>query len=276
MNYGTRFKVAPASRVSLAAIDPSFTGPHEDKSAAECELEESARRLSDLQFLLYAEHGRSLLVCLQALDAAGKDGTIRHVFHSLNPLGARAYAFRVPSHEEADHDFLWRVHQRAPGRGEIVIFNRSHYESVLVERVHHLVPKAVWSQRYDIINDFEKNLTLAGTTILKFYLHITEEEQLRRFKKRLEDPTRQWKISEDDYRERSHFGEYIDAYEDVLEKTSTPDAPWFVIPSNHKWFRNLAILQIVVETLEAFKMRFPPPTVDLDAIRRKYHRAKRE
>jgi PPK2 family polyphosphate:nucleotide phosphotransferase len=275
MKYRERFRVAPGSRVRLAEIDPAFTGPHEDKSDASEELESAARRLSDLQFLLYTEHGRSLLVCLQALDAAGKDGTVRHVFGSLDPLGARAYAFKVPDQREADHDFLWREHKRVPGKGEIVIFNRSHYEGVLVERVHDLVPKSVWSQRYQIINEFEKNLVSAGTAILKFYLHISENEQLKRFKRRLKDPTRQWKISQDDYTERSHFHEYWAAYEEMLEKTSTDYAPWFVIPANRKWFRNLAVSQVVVETLEAFGMHFPPPTVDLDKIREEYRKAKR-
>jgi PPK2 family polyphosphate:nucleotide phosphotransferase len=216
-----------------------------------------------------------LLICLQGLDAAGKDGTIGHVFAALNPQGARVHAFQVPSEEEADHDFLWRAHVHAPRKGEIVIFNRSHYEDVLVVRVHNLVPESVWSQRYDLINDFEKNLTAAGTTILKFYLHISEDEQLRRFKDRLDDPGRRWKISEADYIERSYFKQYLTAYEAVLSQTSTTHAPWFVIPANHKLFRNLAVSRIVAETLESFGMTLPPPTVDIDDIRRRYHAAER-
>jgi PPK2 family polyphosphate:nucleotide phosphotransferase len=271
MSYCKRFEVRPGSRVALSEIDSDLTGNHKDKAAAAVEMKRDDRRLGDLQYLLYAEHKRSLLVVLQGMDASGKDGTIRHVFGALDPQGARAHAFKPPSEEEADHDFLWRAHVHAPAKGEIVIFNRSHYEDVLIVRVHDLVPESVWSQRYELINEFERNLMLAGTTILKFYLHITEKDQLRRFKKRLDDPTRQWKISEADYKERAYFKQYIRAYEDVLNKTSTPYAPWFVIPSRRKWFRNLAVSKIVIETLKSFRMKFPPPTVDLEEIRRKFY-----
>ena len=183
------------------------------------------------------------------------------------------HAFKVPSAEEAAHDFLWRAHRAAPGRGQIAIFNRSHYEDVLVTRVHDLVPKDVWSKRYARINQFEKNLAQNGTHILKFFLHISPDEQLRRFKSRLDDPRKQWKISESDYTERAYWDAYTKAYEDVLERTSTRRAPWFIIPANHKWFRNLAVSQIVVETLEDLNMHYPVPTVDLAEIARKYHAA---
>lgn len=275
MSYRELFEVRPGSRVRLSEVDSTFKGRHLNKEAAAADMERDDRRLDKLQYLLYAEHDRSVLICLQGMDAAGKDGTIRHVFQALNPQGARVHAFKTPSQEEADHDFLWRAHQQAPAKGEFVIFNRSHYEDVLIVRVHGLVPKSVWSKRYDLINNFEENLTLGGTTILKFYLHITEDEQLRRFKKRLNDPTRQWKISEADYAERAYFKQYMNAYEDVLDKTSTAHAPWFVIPSKYKWYRNLAVSKIVVETLEGFGMKLPPPSVDLDQIRKKYHSAKR-
>lgn len=273
MSYRKLFAVAPGSEVHLDEIDSGFTGSHRHKASAAATMEHDDRVLSELQYLLYAEHRRSLLICLQGMDGSGKDGTIRHVFSPLNPEGARAHAFKTPSQEEADHDFLWRAHLHAPAKGEIVIFNRSQYEDVLIVRVHDLVPKSVWSKRYELINDFERNLTLAGTTILKFYLHITAKEQLERFKKRLDDPRRQWKISEADYKERSFFKKYVKAYDDALSKTSTPHAPWFVIPSKHKWFRNLAVSKIVIETLQSFDMRFPPPSVDLAEIRRKYHAA---
>jgi PPK2 family polyphosphate:nucleotide phosphotransferase len=273
LNYSKLFAVKPGTRVRLADVKSGFTGTKKTKAVATAEMKRDDRRLADLQYLLYAEHGRSLLVCLQGMDAAGKDGTIRHVFGALDPQGARAHAFKEPSKEEADHDFLWRAHVHAPAKGEIAIFNRSHYEDVLIARVRDLVPKSVWSKRYELINEFERNLTLAGTTILKFYLHITEKEQLRRFARRLDDPTRQWKISEADYAERAYFPEYVKAYEDVLAKTSTAHAPWFVIPSKRKWFRNLVVSKIVVETLKSFDMTFPPPTVDIDEIRRKYHAA---
>jgi PPK2 family polyphosphate:nucleotide phosphotransferase len=273
MSYREHFEVRPGSHVTLSDIDSGFTGKHERKAAAAAEMKRDDRRLSELQYLLYAEHKRSLLVVLQGPDASGKDGTVRHVFGALNPQGARAHSFKEPSREEADHDFLWRAHVPAPGKGEMVIFNRSHYEDVLIVRVHDLVPESVWSKRYELINEFERNLALAGTTILKFYLHITEKEQLERFEKRLDDPKRQWKISEADYTERAYFKQYVRAYEDVLKETSTPHAPWFVIPSKRKWFRNLAVSKIVVETLQSLDMHFPPPSVDIDEIRRKYHAA---
>jgi len=276
VSYRKRFIVEPGQRVRLSDLDPGFKGKHDDKAEAAGEVERDNEKLAALQYLLYADNKRSLLICLQGLDASGKDGTIAHVFRALNPQGARVHAFKVPSQEEAAHDFLWRVHSQAPARGEIVIFNRSQYEDVLVARVHSLVPKAVWSKRYDLINDFEKNLADAGTTILKFYLHISKDEQLKRFKTRLDDPERNWKISEADYTERSYFEQYLEAYEDALERTSTPHAPWFAIPSDHKWFRNLAVSKIVVETLESMPLTLPAPTVDLDDIRRKYHAAKHD
>jgi PPK2 family polyphosphate:nucleotide phosphotransferase len=276
MNYSKHFFVHPETKVDLSAIDPDFKGEHESKASSEDETAKDAAKLGELQYLMYAENRRSLLICLQGLDAAGKDGTIRHVLGAMNPQGARVHAFKVPSSLEASHDFLWRAHEQAPARGEIVVFNRSHYEDVLVVRVHSLVPKSVWSERYDRINDFEKNLVENGTHILKFFLHISEDEQLRRFKARLDDPNRHWKISEADYSERTLWPAYTKAYEEVLSRTSTKSAPWFVIPANHKWFRNLAIASIVVEALESLGMKTPAPTVDLDDIRRKYHSAQRD
>ncbi|MFY9738998.1 MAG: polyphosphate kinase 2 family protein [Candidatus Cybelea sp.] len=273
MSFRKRFEVRPKSQMTLSEIDSETTGKHKDKAAASSEMKRDDRRLANLQYLLYAEHRRSLLVVLQGMDASGKDGIIRHVFGALDPQGARVHAFKEPSQEEADHDFLWRAHVHAPAKGELVIFNRSHYEDVLIVRVHDLVPESVWSRRYELINEFERNLTLAGTTILKFYLYITEKEQLRRFEKRLDDPARQWKISDADYKERAYFPEYVRAYEDVLNKTSTVYAPWFVIPSRRKWFRNLAVSKIVVETLKSFDMRFPPPAVDIRQTRREFHAA---
>jgi PPK2 family polyphosphate:nucleotide phosphotransferase len=229
-----------------------------------------------LQYLLYADGSRSLLIVLQGLDAAGKDGTIRHLFTGMDPQGTRVASFKEPSKEELAHDFLWRVHSRAPGRGEVVIFNRSHYEDVLAVRVHKLVPRSVWSKRYDQINRFEKLLHDNGTCILKFFLHISEDEQLERFRQRLDDPARQWKISDSDYSERELWPKYTEAYEDAIAQTSTKFAPWYVISSNHKWFRNLAISQIVADAMDGMGLKVPPPRVDLSVIRRKYHTAKRE
>ena len=276
MNYSERFRVRPGSKVTLDDIDPAFTAGHENKESAMAKTDKYGQRIRDLQYLLYAEDKRSLLICLQALDGGGKDGTIRHVFWAMNPQGARVQAFKVPSREEAEHDFLWRIHKQTPARGEVVIFNRSHYEDALVVRVHDLVPKEVWSKRYEAINSFEKNLAANDTHILKFYLHISPDEQLRRFRQRLDDPTRHWKISEADYSERELWNEYMKAYEEALSKTSTKYAPWFIIPSNQKWFRNLAVSKIVVETLESLDMKFPEPSVDIEDIQRKYHRALKE
>ncbi len=273
MDYRKQFLAEPGRRVRLADVDPGFKDKHVGKSGAVKQTQADDETLRELQYLLYAEHRHSVLICLQGLDASGKDGTIGHVFGALNPQGARVHAFKVPSQVEADHDFLWRAHEQTPARGEIVIFNRSHYEDVLVVRVHDLVPKSVWSKRYELINAFEKTLADNGTTILKFYLHISEEEQLERFKDRLDDPMRRWKISESDYTERAYFKEYLRAYEEVLEKTSTPYAPWYVIPSDHKWFRNLAVSKIVADALTELHMTVPPTTVDIDEIRRKYHAA---
>jgi PPK2 family polyphosphate:nucleotide phosphotransferase len=212
---------------------------------------------------------------LQALDAGGKDGTVNHVLSVLNPQGARVVGFKQPTAEELAHDFLWRVHPHVPAKGEIVIFNRSHYEDVLVTRVHKLIDKAVWEDRYKRIRQFEDNLVANGTHILKFFLHISKEEQLARFAQRLEDPQRNWKISESDYAERAYWDDYTAAFEDAIMATTTKSAPWFVVPANHKWFRNLAVYQIIADTMEGLHMAYPQPKVDLADIRRKYHAAER-
>jgi PPK2 family polyphosphate:nucleotide phosphotransferase len=276
MNYTDQLVVKPKRRVHLSAKGAAFAPKHETKASAEIKIAKNGERLGELQYLMYSENRRSLLICLQGLDAAGKDGTIRHVLGAMNPQGARVHAFKVPSPLEASHDFLWRAHEQAPAKGEVVVFNRSHYEDVLVVRVHDLAPERVWSKRYDLINEFERNLVESGTTILKFFLHISADEQLRRFGQRLDDPARRWKISEADYTERKRWPAYVKAYEDALRKTSTKHAPWFVIPSNHKWFRNLAVSEIVVTALESLGMKRPPAVVDIDDIRRKYHAAVRD
>ena len=266
-----RFRVGPGTKVKLRDIDPDYHGGHVDKEAATAEVERDLERMAELQYLLYAENRRSLLICLQGLDASGKDGTISHVFRGMNPQGIEVAQFKVPTKQELAHDFLWRIHQRTPASGRVAIFNRSHYEDVLAARVHQLVPKEVWSSRYDRINEFEKNLVDAGTTILKFYLHISEDEQLRRFERRLDDPRRQWKISDADYEERKFWPDYIEAFEDVFRKTSTSYAPWYVVPANHKWFRNLTVASVVVETMLSLGLKVPPPSVDIEMIRKKYH-----
>src|SRR5215510_2199932 len=276
MDYRKKFLVEPGAKVRLSKIDASYTGKNETHEKALPEIQKHIERMDKLQYLLYADGSQSLLVVLQALDAAGKDGTVRHVFCGMNPQGTFVYGFKQPSREEAAHDFLWRAHQRTPGKGEVVIFNRSHYEDVLVVRVHKLVPQSVWSKRYELINDFEKMLTNNGTRILKFYLHISTKEQLERFKERLDDPGRQWKISESDYSERELWSDYVAAFEEAMERTSTKHAPWYVIPSNHKWFRNLAVSQIIADTMNEMDLKLPKPHVDIAAIRRKYHAAAAE
>jgi PPK2 family polyphosphate:nucleotide phosphotransferase len=266
--------VEPGSRFELGDIDPSYHGEHESAEAALPEIHAHLQKMDQLQYLMGAEKKHSLLIVLQGLDASGKDGVVRHVITGMNPATCKVIGFKQPTLEELEHDFLWRVHPHVPGKGEVAIFNRSHYEDVLVVRVHKLVPANVWSERYHLINHFERLLAIGNnTTILKFLLYISSEEQLARFKRRLDDPARQWKISEADYQERAYWDDYMAAFEDMLCKTSTTYAPWFVIPSNHKWFRDLAVSQIITSTLENLNMKPAPPTVDLADIRRKYHAA---
>lgn len=275
MNYSKRFLVQPGSKVRLSQLDPDFRDMDKSKKDASKLTTRNDVRLRELQELLYAEHKQSLLICLQAIDTGGKDGTIQHVLGAMNPQGCRVASFRKPTSLEQDHDFLWRAHRDVPAKGEVTIFNRSHYEDVLVVRIHNLVPKAVWLKRYEQINAMEKYLSENNTHILKFFLHISKDEQLKRFKERLDDPSKHWKISESDYTERERWDDYVAAFEDMLSKCSTANAPWFVIPANHKWFRNLAISQIMVEYMKNLNMKSPLPSVDLDTIRRKYYKAKK-
>ena len=277
MDYRKEFLVAPGTKIKLSKLDAGYKGKKLSEDQAGKEMAEHCEALRKLQYLLYSEKKHGLLIVLQALDAGGKDGTVNHVMASMNPQGTYVTSFKNPTAEELEHDFLWRVHQHAPAKGTVAIFNRSHYEDVLVVRVHNLAPKDVWSKRYAMINDFEKLLFRQNNThLIKFFLHISKEEQLARFKQRLDDPARNWKISDSDYKEREYWDDYSAAFEDVFEKTSTKHAPWYVIPSNHKWFRNLAISQIVAATMEELGMQLPKPTVDLEAIRRQYHQAEEE
>ena len=271
MNYREQFGVVPGRHIQLQDFDPKNADHDGGKKDAHDTLKKLKERMDEMQFQLYSEQKRSILVCLQALDAGGKDGVIRHVMGAMNPQGCRVVGFKEPSSEELAHDFLWRIEHQVPRRGEVVVFNRSHYEDVLIARVHDLVPESVWSKRYEQINDFERRLAENGTHILKFFLHISKDEQLERFKDRLDDPTRHWKISDADYSERKYWDDYEAAYDAVLSKCSTRHAPWFVIPSDRKWFRNLAIAQIIVETMEDLKIEVPKPTVDIEEIREKYH-----
>jgi PPK2 family polyphosphate:nucleotide phosphotransferase len=271
MSYIDEFRIKPGTKVSLSKIDASYHGSLEGEEAAQQELLRYSKRLTELQALMYAENKHALLIVLQALDAGGKDGTIHHVMSAMNPQGCSVVGFKVPTPEEQAHDYLWRIHKNTPPKGHIMVFNRSQYEDVLVVRVHDLVPKEVWSKRFNEINAFERGLANSGTTIVKFYLHIDKEEQLKRFRDRLDQPEKQWKISDADYKERDYWDDYEKAYMDVLTKCSFNYAPWYVIPANHKWFRDLAVSQILVDTLEGMKMKYPQPTVDLNEIKRLYH-----
>jgi PPK2 family polyphosphate:nucleotide phosphotransferase len=276
MDYRKEFRVEPGAKIRLSKIDASYAGKDETHEQSLPKIQTHVERMDKLQYLLYADNHQSLLVVLQALDAAGKDGVVRHLFSGMNPQGTFVFGFKQPSKYEAAHDFLWRAHLRTPGKGEVVIFNRSHYEDVLVVRVHKLVPESVWSKRYELINDFENMLSQNGTTILKFFLHISPEEQLSRFKQRLDDSSRNWKISETDYSERELWPQYMEAYEDAIAFTSTKHAPWYIIPANHKWFRNLAVSQIIADTMDEMGLQLPATQVDIAEIRRKYHAAERE
>ena len=253
-----RYLVKGGTKVKLDDWNPADTsGFHGGKKDGEKTMDAIIEKLDPLQELLYAEHKHKLLVVLQGMDSAGKDATIRRVFEGVNPEGVRVAHFGRPSQEDLDHDYLWRAHRQVPEKGEIVIFNRSHYESVLVERVHGIVPEKTWSRRYGQIVDFERMLSEEGTTILKFFLHISKKEQANRFQARLEDPTKHWKFSYLDYNERSYWKEYVSAYEEAIERTSTDRAPWFVIPSDHGWFRDLVVSQAILSGLQGLDMKYP-------------------
>jgi len=259
------YRVEPGTAIKLRDRNPNDTSPFDgDKQRAKERLKELNKELEGLQELLYAEHKHRLLVVLQGMDTSGKDGTIRHVFEGVNPKGVRVASFGVPTPLELDHDYLWRIHQKMPAMGEIVIFNRSHYEEVLVVRVHGLVPQKIWKRRYEQINDFERMLSEEGTSILKFFLHIDKKEQKARLQARLDEPQKQWKFQKGDLAERKLWPRYRRAYEDVLERTSTEWAPWHIVPANHKWYRNLVVASIVVDTLRGFDMKFPHTEENLD------------
>lgn len=255
-----KYRVSEGKRFSLDKFDPDDTSVcRGGKKEGESKLGTINERLETLQELLYAEGKHKLLVILQGMDTSGKDGTIRRVFEGVNPIGVRVASFKVPTEEELRHDFLWRVHARVPGKGELVIFNRSHYEDVLVVRVHDLVPEPAWRARYDQINEFERLLSESGTTILKFFLHIDREEQKKRLQARLDDPEKRWKFRHGDLEERKLWEDYMVAYEEALSKTSTSWAPWHVVPANAKWCRNLIIGTIIVDALDKLDMKYPEP-----------------
>ena len=262
-----RYRIRPEQKVRLnewnAGDTSGFDGKEQDALA---ESKKLIKKLEQLQGMLYAEHKRKVLIVLQAMDTGGKDGTIRRVFEGVNPQSVRVARFGIPTPNELDHDFLWRVHSQMPGKGEMVIFNRSHYEGVLVERVHKLVTEEVWKERYQEINHFERLLCQDGMTIMKFYLHIDKAEQKKRLLDRLDDPTKRWKFSIHDLPERELWPEYMKAYEEAMEKTSTSWAPWYLVPANNNWFRDVIISTIIVRTLERMDLHYPPTAKDLKSV----------
>lgn len=258
MGFDT-LRVRPGRGVRLGQVEPTDTSAFSGgKRRATAELPARLTELDRLQELLYVDGRFALLIVLQGMDTAGKDGTIRHVFEGVNPQGVRVSAFRAPTPSELAHDFLWRVHAETPPKGHIGIFNRSHYEDVVAARVHHVVPRGTVATRYRSINHFERELVDEGTSVLKFFLHISKEEQRRRLRERIADPTKRWKLSASDLTERSFWTDYMRRYEEMLRRTSTPWAPWFVVPSDKKWYRNLVVSSLIVEHLRALGLRYPP------------------
>jgi PPK2 family polyphosphate:nucleotide phosphotransferase len=261
--------------VRLANWNPRATPGCKDKDEAAARLAQNLVRIDTLQYLLYGEARRSLLIVLQGMDTAGKDGVIRKVLTVFNPQGCKVWPFKVPTPDEGSHDFLWRIHQAAPGKGDVAVFNRSHYEDVLVVRVHQLVPRSIWSRRYKIINAFEGHLNEQGTRVLKFFLHISREEQRERLLARLDEPLKRWKFSDADLTERTRWRSYQRAYEEALARCSTKQAPWYVIPSDRKWYRDLAVSEIVVDTLEQMNPQLPETKLDLKRLRARLARSSR-
>jgi PPK2 family polyphosphate:nucleotide phosphotransferase len=260
------FQIKPGQKVSLKDFDPGDTSEFEGgKKEGRVATQELLQELNQLQEVLYAEHKHKVLIVLQAMDTGGKDGTIGKVFEGLNPEGVRVASFKVPTSTEAEHDYLWRIHQQTPGNGEIVIFNRSHYEDVLIVRVHGLVPPDIWKARYDQINDFEKMLWQEGTLVMKFFLHISPEAQKQRLHDRLTDETKRWKYNPGDLKERELWSKYAEAYEDVLSKTSTSYAPWTLVPADHKWYRDWVVASTLVRNLKDLKMEYRKPDFDVEA-----------
>lgn len=263
------FLVPENSKVKLKNYDTNFTGDYQNKEAAALELQEDIKRLAELQDVLYAQDVRSLLIVFQAMDAAGKDSAIKHVMSGVNPQGCEVTSFKEPSSEERDHDYLWRTYNALPRRGHIGIFNRSHYEEVLVVRVHPEILAAqklpndvknnskIWEQRFEQIRNFERHLAQNGVVILKFFLHVSKEEQKKRFLKRINTPEKNWKFAAGDVRERARWEDYQKAYQDAIENTSTKDAPWYIIPADHKWFTRAAVADVIVKKLESLDLKYP-------------------
>ncbi len=258
-------------KFKLSKVNPNDTGPFDDdgegKAEAKALLEKQKEKLVELQNVLYADGSQALLVVFQAMDAGGKDGCIRNVFSGMNPQGVRVASFKAPTAEELAHDFLWRIHQETPRKGMIGVFNRSHYEDVLIVRVKNLAPKKIWSERYDLINAFEKSLIDAGTKIIKIYLHIDKDEQKQRLQERLDNPEKNWKFNPGDLPERENWKAYMEAFKEVFERCWGSEAPWYVIPANNKWYRDVVVAQIILETMQGMKLTYPKADYDPSTVK---------
>jgi PPK2 family polyphosphate:nucleotide phosphotransferase len=258
-----KFMVIEDKKINLQRLSPNYDGDFNEKEAEYIVMQNLKKRMSELQYKLYADKRKALLIVLQGIDTSGKDSTIRHVISAFNPQSCTVTPFKEPTAEEVSYDFLWRIHKRVPAKGKIAVFNRSHYEDIIQPRVHKIVQKSIWSQRYRHINEFERCLSENGTKIIKFFLHISKEEQRKRLEERIKDPSKQWKISQRDIMERKFWNSYMGAYQEIINKCSNMWAPWYIIPANKKWFRNFAVGLIIVNTLEGMKPKFPKPIIDL-------------
>lgn len=261
-----KLMVTEGKKINLQKLSPEYDFSINEKKAEYVLKQNLKKRMSDLQYRLYAERKKALLIVFQGIDTSGKDSTIRHVISAFNPQSCTVKAFKEPTTEDLSHDFLWRIHKSAPAKGEIVIFNRSHYEDIIQPRVHKTIHKPIWSQRYEHINAFEKCLSDSNIKIIKFFLHISKEEQRKRLEERLNDPSKHWKVSERDMEDRKFWSSYTVAYQDIIKRCSNTWAPWYIIPANKKWFRNLAVGLIIVVTIERMKPKFPKPAINLSKI----------
>jgi PPK2 family polyphosphate:nucleotide phosphotransferase len=261
-----KLMVIEGKKINLQRLSPDYNFSIDEEKAEYVLKQNLKKRMSELQYRLYAERKNGLLIVFQGIDTSGKDSTIRHVISAFNPQSCAVKAFKEPTTEDLSHDFLWRIHKRAPSRGEIVVFNRSHYEDIIQPRVHKTIHKSIWSQRYEHINAFERCLSDNSIKIIKFFLHISKEEQRKRLEERMNDPSKQWKASESDITERKFWNNYTVAYQDIINRCSNLWAPWYIIPANRKWFRNLVIALIIVDTLERMKPKFPKPTINLSKM----------
>jgi PPK2 family polyphosphate:nucleotide phosphotransferase len=261
-----KLMVIEGKKINLQRLSPDYNFSIDEEKAEYVLKQNLKKRMSELQYRLYAERKNGLLIVFQGIDTSGKDSTIRHVISAFNPQSCAVKAFKEPTTEDLSHDFLWRIHKRAPSRGEIVVFNRSHYEDIIQPRVHKTIHKSIWSQRYEHINAFEKCLSDNSIKIIKFFLHISKEEQRKRLEERMNDPSKQWKASESDITERKFWNNYTVAYQDIINRCSNLWAPWYIIPANKKWFRNLVVALVIVDTLERMKPKFPKPTINLSKM----------